>query len=100
MEAINSILFALILTDDALLLRKSEDKYILSLKLLLHEFEMASSLKINFDESSVILLEEPDDLQTRIASMFNCQIGTFPATYLGMPLGPGKLTRGPATFLE
>ena len=74
-----------------LLFCKNSDSCIMSMKLLLSGFELSSWLKINFDKSSIILLEDNTDLQMRIENMLNCQFGSFPITYLGVPLRPRKL---------
>ena len=34
-----------------------------------------------------------DSQQQEIASIFNCKIGTFSVTYLGIPLRPGRLLK-------
>jgi len=52
---------------------------------------MASRLKINFVKSSVLLSEDNNELHMRIANMLDCQIGSFPITYFGVPLRPSKL---------
>jgi len=52
--------------------------------------ELASGLKINLFKSSVILLADNQALQVQVVAMLNCQVGTFPITYLGIPLRPGK----------
>jgi len=36
-------------------------------------------------------MEDNTSLKLRIANLLNCQVGTFPRTYLGIPLRPGKL---------
>ena len=49
-------------------------------------FEAISGLKVNLDKSELILMgrvEKVDDL----ACELGCKVGTFPFTYLGMPLG-------------
>ena len=43
---------------------------------------MASRLKINFDKSYVLVLENNDELQAKLAQMLNCQSGTFSNNYL------------------
>ena len=59
--------------------------------LLLYGFELALGLKINFDKSSVIVLEDNSQLQLEVANVLNCRNGCFPITYLGVTLRPYKL---------
>ena len=44
-----------------------------------------------FDKSEVILIHGDDELCLTYAEIFNCQIGTFPIQYLGVPVSPSRL---------
>ena len=63
--------------DDTLLFCKSEEGYISNLKVLLYGFELASGLKINFDESFVLVLENNDELQVKLAQIHSCVSGSY-----------------------
>lgn len=61
----------------------------LGIKIVGYLSEHTSGLNINFQKSMALRLGDFRE----IASMFNCKIGTFPVTYLGMPTRPGKLLK-------
>ena len=50
-----------------------------------------SGLKINFSKSEVILINGDEGKSLQYAELFNCQVGSFPIRYLGVPVGPGRL---------
>ena len=62
-----------------------------NLKLLLYLYELMSGLKINFDKSEVTMIHGDDSRQLVFAEIFNCQTGSFPIKYLGVPVSPGRL---------
>jgi hypothetical protein len=47
------------------------------MKLLLYLFEMLASLKINFNKSKILMINDDGNLGQTFAEMFNCQIGFF-----------------------
>jgi hypothetical protein len=55
-------------------------------------FEDMSGLKINYHKSEVFVLGQRNSERTSIANKLNCKLGTFPFTYLGLPLSDRKLT--------
>ncbi|XP_020272038.1 uncharacterized protein LOC109847206 [Asparagus officinalis] len=57
-------------------------------------------LKLNFNKSVLIALENNEDLQQNLATMLNCKSGKFPITYLGVPLRPGKLKKDDCSQVE
>ena len=71
-----------------------DDLAIANLKFILLCFESMSGLRINFHKSEVMVLGNPDLDQQRIANMLNCKLGTFPFTYLGLPISDRALTAG------
>ena len=52
---------------------------------------MMSSLKINFDKSEVLLIHRDMNKYLAYAEIFNCQVGSFPLKYLGVPISPSRL---------
>ena len=48
-------------------------------------------LKINFLKSEILTINDEDDWATTYADLFNCQVGTFPIKYLGVPVSPSRL---------
>lgn len=62
-----------------------------NMKLHLYLYEMMSGLKINFDKSEVLLINGDEGKTLQYANLFNCQIGSFPIKYLGVPVSPSRL---------
>jgi hypothetical protein len=52
---------------------------------------MMAGLKINFNKSEIVMLNDHDNLAISYAEIFNCQIGYFPIKYLGVPVSPRRL---------
>ena len=77
--------------DDTIFCLKDDFENARHMKLLLYLYEQMSGLKINFFKSE-ILLDIGDDLKAlQLAELFNCQTGTFPLRYLGVPVSPSRL---------
>jgi hypothetical protein len=62
-----------------------------NLKLLLYMYELMAGLKINFHKSEIMVINDEENWTTFYAEMFNCQIGSFPIKYLGVPISPSRL---------
>jgi hypothetical protein len=45
---------------------------------------------VNYQKSNIYSLNTENDKMEILANTFGCQIGSFPFTYLGLPLGPNK----------
>ncbi|XP_071729272.1 uncharacterized protein [Rutidosis leptorrhynchoides] len=58
-----------------------------SLQNLLKCFELASGLKVNFNKSCIYGIGVNSDEINHVASRLNCKVGSFPFTYLGLPIG-------------
>ena len=54
-------------------------------------YELMARLKINFLKSGILTINDEDDWATTYADLFNCQVGTFPIKYLGVPVSPSRL---------
>jgi hypothetical protein len=61
------------------------------MKLLLSLYEKMSDMKINFDKNENLLIGGDNNLVVAYAKLFNCQIGSFPLQYLGVPISAGRL---------
>jgi hypothetical protein len=77
--------------DDTLLLIKADVADVHALKEVLDLLSSLTGLEINFNKSTIVPMHTPaatvDDLQ----SILECQVGSFPQTYLGLPLSNEKL---------
>lgn len=63
------------------------------LKMVLYCFELASGLKIIFSKSRLIKVGVDPSKDSTLSSLLNCELGSLPFKYLGLPLsdrGPKK----------
>jgi hypothetical protein len=72
--------------DDTMLLIEPSNLGSANLKLLLLSFENMSRLKINLSKNEVVIAGVSDEEKGRMADLPNCKLGSFPITYLGMPV--------------
>lgn len=61
------------------------------MKMLLYMFELLAGLKINFRKSEIIMINDHEEWRAVYAEIFNCQLGSFPVKYLGVPISPSRL---------
>ena len=78
--------------DDTLILMQADATQLHCLKALLHTFADATGLKVNYNKSNLITINVNDDKMEILTGTLNCKKGSFPFTYLGMPLGTLKPT--------
>jgi hypothetical protein len=81
--------------DDTLLFLPAATPQLLYLKQLLHQFASSTRLKVNFSKSFQVPINISDDRASSLVACFECQVGSIPFTYLGLPLGelPGHQFR-------
>jgi hypothetical protein len=72
--------------DDTLLIMEACPKQLLALNALLNTFASSTWLKVNYTKSIMVPINISDDKLQHLASTFHCQTGSFPFTYLGLPL--------------
>jgi hypothetical protein len=60
------------------------------LKGVLQAFTDSTGLKINFSKSMMVPINLSEEKLNHLARTFGCQSGSFPFTYLGMPLGTSR----------
>lgn len=77
--------------DDTIIMVELNELCIANLKFILLCFEALSGLKINFSKSEVLVTGVPEDEALRVSQLLNCQLGSFPSKYLGLPIAPFKL---------
>ena len=77
--------------NDTILFAKATKENVLALKFLLFCFEEMSGMKINYQKSEVYVLGVPKEEEELYADMLNCKVGSLPFTYLGLPMGVGKV---------
>ena len=79
--------------DDTLMLLPPDLASINRVKILLYLFELLSRLSINFNKSSIYPLGPPRLDLLQVLDVLHCNIGSFPFTYLGLPLTPTTLSK-------
>jgi hypothetical protein len=79
--------------DDTIILIQDKEEYILNLKFILYCFEIMCGMKVNYHKSEVYVLGGDSERKGKVAAMFNCKLGSFPMTYLGVPVHTRKLRK-------
>jgi hypothetical protein len=72
--------------DDTLLIMEACPRQLLALKALLNTFTFSIGLKVNYAKSSMVPINITAERLQHRASTFQCQAGSLPFTYLGLPL--------------
>jgi hypothetical protein len=63
---------------------------LLTLKNLLQSFAASTGLKVNYHKSVMVPLNLSEEKLDQLCTTFQCQKGSLPFTYLGLPLGITK----------
>lgn len=72
--------------DDTLLIMEACSRQLWTLKALLHTFGESTGLKVNYSKSIIVPINTSNQKMQHLARTFNCEIGSLPFTYLGLPL--------------
>jgi len=62
-------------------------------KIMIYTLKLLSWLSINFYKSSIYQLGPPHLDLSQVSATLHCRIGSFPFTYLGLPLNPTTLSK-------
>lgn len=76
--------------DDTFLIMEAYPRQLLVLKDLLSSFATANGLKVNYNKSVMVPINVSEERLQSLSNTFNCQKGSLPFTYLGLPLGTTK----------
>jgi hypothetical protein len=76
--------------DDTLLILSADEDQPLFLKNLLIDFGNATGLKVNYDKSNLIPINITEERLQVLLQTLQCQKGSLPFTYLGLPLSTTK----------
>jgi len=76
--------------DDTILIMQADINQVLHLKSILSLFSASTGLKVNYNKSSMIPVNVPTNKLNALAAAFECQVGSMPFTYLGLPMGTTK----------
>ena len=71
---------------------QADSRQLICLKALLNTFASATGLKVNYQKSIMVPINIQEERAQIYAGTLNCQMGHFPFTYLGLPLGLHKPT--------
>ena len=89
----------LLYADDMLLFCEADIDQLKFLSWILTWFKAMSSLKINLSKSEIIPIGPVTNL-VELASELGCKIGSFPTSYLGLPLGAKHKALGVLDSIE
>ena len=76
--------------DDTLIVMQASTTQLFALKGILQSFGASTGLKVNYSKSMLVPINISDKELDHLARTFNCQKGSLPFTYLGLPLGLQK----------
>lgn len=76
--------------DDTLIVVEGDPRQLFFLKSLLNSFSMSTGLKINFSKSMMVPINVAESKLDILAGTFGCSKGSFPFTYLGLPLSTSR----------
>ena len=76
--------------DDTILVMQGYETQLLHLKEILHRIAISTGLVVNYHKSCLLPINKSQEKAAQLASAFGCLIGTFPFTYLGLPMGLTK----------
>lgn len=76
--------------DDTLIIMEGCHRQLQVLKDILNIFTTATGFTVNFHKSMMIPLNISEESLEVMATSFNCDKGSLPFTYLGLPLGTAK----------
>ena len=80
------VIYHLLYADDTLIFCEANKDQLKYLSWILMWFEALSGLKINLNKSEIIPIGPVDNAE-ELAIELGCKVGSFPTSYLGLPLG-------------
>jgi hypothetical protein len=76
--------------DDTILILEADPEQLAVLKQTLLDFSVSTGLSVNYHKSCMLPINISDQQVQDLAQGFGCVVGTFPFTYLGLPMGTTK----------
>jgi hypothetical protein len=76
--------------DDTIIVMQGDEQQLLILKDILQKIVISSGLKVNYHKSCLVPINVDAQKTELLAASFGCIVGSFPFTYLGLPLGITK----------
>lgn len=84
----NVKLHTLQFADDIVLFFDGSTRSAKAIKIILDAFSINSGLKINYNKSTLILINLSTEQATTLSNYFSCSLKNFLLHYLGLPLNP------------
>ncbi|KAL4181722.1 hypothetical protein AMTRI_Chr12g272490 [Amborella trichopoda] len=78
--------------DDTLIFCEAEERQVSNVARFLEYCEVALGLKVNFHKMSLIGINCSSAYIQLLASCLGCKVGSFPFTYLGLPISDLRLS--------
>jgi hypothetical protein len=78
--------------DDTIIMLPAEKVQLATFKSILNQYAAFTGLKVNYSKSSMIPINLAQEEAVELAREFDCQLGSMPFTYLGLPMGTTKPT--------
>jgi hypothetical protein len=69
---------------------QGSDSQLAILKDILNKISVSSGLIVNFHKSCLVPINISSERANSLAQSFGCTVGSFPFTYLGLPMGLTK----------
>jgi hypothetical protein len=76
--------------DDTLIVLEASVSQLFFLKGILQSFSDSTGLRVNYSKSMMVPINLSNEKLVYLARTFGCQTGSFPFTYLGLPMGLTK----------
>jgi hypothetical protein len=72
-------------TEDFPIIQYADDILLIILRAILNSFVASTGLKVNYSKSNMFPINVSQERLQHLAATFNCQVGAFSFTYLGLP---------------
>jgi hypothetical protein len=76
--------------NDTLLIMEACPRLLIALRAIINTFVDSTGLKVNYSKSNMFPINVSQERLVHLAATFNCQVGVFPFTYLGLSLSMNK----------
>ncbi|WVZ92292.1 LOW QUALITY PROTEIN: hypothetical protein U9M48_038369, partial [Paspalum notatum var. saurae] len=86
--------------DDTVIFLDHDLEMAKNMKILLCVFEKLSDLKINFHKSEIFCFGQTKECENAYSELFGCKSGSFPFTYIGLPMYYRKLRNSDWRHIE
>lgn len=80
-------------TEDTIIVGQASWETIWSIKVVVHGFELTSSLCVNFYKNLILGFNVDSDFLMATSDFLSCAISLFPFTFLGLPIGANPSRR-------